>query len=110
MDIKAKVEELVKAPTVYEGAKKAGEAYLKAYGTSEQKAAADALVKELKEDVGSVDSAIAFGQSDMGKKILGAGAGEFVENAKKAKAAGGKYCICPACQAGGAILDNADLL
>lgn len=32
------------------------------------------------------------------------------EAAKKAKAAGEKYCMCPACQAGGKVLDNADAI
>ncbi len=29
---------------------------------------------------------------------------------KKAKAEGGKYCICPACQAGVAIYENREAL
>ena len=33
-----------------------------------------------------------------------------LEAAKKAKAAGEKYCMCPACQAGGKVLDNADAI
>ncbi len=110
MDIKEKVKELINAPSCCPEAKAAGEAYLKAYGTNGQKAAAEALIAELKEDVNSVDSSIAFGESDAGKQILGDGCDEFVEAAKKSKAKGGKYCVCDACQAGGAILDNADML
>lgn len=110
MTITDKVKELVAAPTVYAGAKQAGENYLASVGTPAQEKAASALIAELKEDVGDIDGAIAFGSSDAGKKILGAGAADFVANAKKAKAAGGKYCICPACQAGGYILDHADEL
>lgn len=110
MTITDKVKELVAAPTAYEGAKKAGEDYLAAVGTAKQAEAAAALLKELKEDVGDIDGAIAFGSSETGKQILGSGAAAFVDNAKKAKAAGGKYCICPACQAGGYILDHADEL
>ena len=34
----------------------------------------------------------------------------MAEAAKKAKADGGKYCICPACQAGGAIYENREAL
>ena len=34
----------------------------------------------------------------------------MAEAAKKSKADGGKYCICPACQAGGAIYDNREAL
>ncbi len=110
MDVKAKVSELINAATICPEAKAAAEAYLVAYGTAKQAAAAAALIAELKEDVGSVDSAIAFGKSDMGKQILGDGADGFVKAAEASKAAGGKYCVCPACQAGGELLDHANEL
>lgn len=110
MDVKAKVSELVNAATVCPEAKASAEAYLAAYGTAKQAAAAAALIAELKEDVGSVDDAIAFGKSEMGKQILGDGADGFVKACEESKAAGGKYCACPACQAGGALLDHADEL
>ena len=32
----------------------------------------------------------------------------FRDFGKASKANGGKYCICPACSAGGAILDKKD--
>lgn len=107
MDIKAKVQELVNAATVCPEAKAAGEAYLAAYGTPKQADAAKALIAELKEDVGSIDNAIAFGSSERGRQILGDNAEGFVKAAKASKAAGGKYCVCPACKAGGEILDHA---
>ena len=111
MDMKAKVTELVNASSVCAEAKAAGEAYLKAAGTPGQAEAAKALLAELKDDVCSVDDAIAFGGSDAAKKYLGeeAAAG-IVKAAKASKAAGGKYCICPACTAGGEILDHAEEL
>lgn len=34
----------------------------------------------------------------------------MAEAAKKSKAKGNKYCICPACQAGGAIYENKEAL
>lgn len=46
----------------------------------------------------------------MGKQILGDGADGFVKAAEASKAAGGKYCVCPACQAGGELLDHANEL
>jgi hypothetical protein len=89
----------------------AGEAYLKAVGTDGERAAAEALLKELAEDVTSVDDLIALTESEHGVKIFGAdGAKALKEQAEKAKAAGGKYCVCPACQAGGALLDNREAL
>ena len=59
----------------------------------------------------SIGDLIALVESDKGKAFFGAekAAGMAVA-AKKAQADGVKYCICPACTAGGAILDNRDLL
>ena len=54
MDKKAILEELKKliaAGSVCPEAKKAGEDYLASIGTAEEKKAAEALIKELKEDV-----------------------------------------------------------
>ena len=101
------VKKLVAAPSCCPEAKAAGEAYLKAVGTEGEKAAAEALLSELAEDVTSVDDLIALTESEHGGSIFGAdGAKALREQAEKAKAAGGRYCVCPACQAGGALLDN----
>ena len=87
--------------------KAAAEAYLKA----QDKASADALVKALVEKVNSIDETIAFAESEAGAQVFGAEAAKgLAAAAKKAKAEGGKYCICPACQAGGAIYDNKEAL
>lgn len=66
----------------------------------------------MKEDVTSIDDLIAFAGSEEGKQVFGAdGAAKMTEDAKAAKSQGGKYCICPACAAGGKLLDHeADLL
>ena len=77
--------------------------YLKA----QDKASADALVKALEADVCSVDELIGLCESEQGKQFFGAEkAAGMAEAAKKSKADGGKYCLCPACQAGGAIWEN----
>jgi hypothetical protein len=111
MDIKKTVTELVNASSVCPEARKAGEAYLAAYGTPEQKKAAEELLKELREDVCGIDSAIGFYGSDRAKALFGEKtAASMLAGAQKAKAAGEQYCTCPACQAGGALLDHADLL
>lgn len=101
------VRKLVAAPSCCKEAKAAGEAYLKAIGTAQQKAAA----KELEEDVTSIEDLIALARSEQGIKIFGADrAGALLEQAEKAKAAGGRYCVCPACQAGGKLLEHPEVL
>ena len=58
-----------------------------------------------------MDELIGLCESDMGKKLFGAEkAAGMAEAAKKSKAEGGKYCICPACQAGGSIWENKEAL
>lgn len=109
-EVIAKVKELVAAPTICDEAKEVGEKYLAAVGTADEKALAKALIEELKEDVGSIDSCIEFYKSDIGKQIYGDKVPAQIEAAGKAKAAGERYCLCPACQAGGLILDNADAI
>ncbi len=52
------VKELVAAPSVCLEAKEAGEKYLAAVGTDEQKKAAEMLVTELEEDVLTLDQNI----------------------------------------------------
>ncbi len=95
-EIKAEVEKMIAAPSCCPELRAEGEAYLKAVGTSGERAAAESLIREMKEDVTSIDDLIAFAGS---------------EDAKAAKSQGGKYCICPACAAGGKLLDHeADLL
>ena len=102
-EIIAKVNELIAAPSCNPLVKAAAEKYLNA----QDKASADELVKVLEENVNSIDETIAFAESKIGQEIFGAeAAAGIAEAAKKSKAEGGKYCICPACQAGGAIWEN----
>lgn len=76
----------------------------------EKKTAAD-LIAELEEDVTSVDDLIELTESAEGVKIFGENqAHSLNQAAREAKANGGVYCICPACQAGGALLDHRDAL
>lgn len=110
MDVKATVQKMMAAPSCCPEAKAACEAYLAAYGTPKQAEAAKVLVAELKEDVCSIESFISLTASDMGKKIFGEKAAAMHEAGEKAKAAGGRYCLCDACQAGGELLDHADEL
>lgn len=107
-----KVRELIAAPSCCPEAKAAGQALLDAVGTDKEADAARALIAELEEDVCSADDALAFFDSEAGVKFFGAErAAGLADAARKVKESGGKYCPCPACTAGGALLDNkADLL
>ncbi|MGN0954144.1 heat-shock protein Hsp90 [Dialister sp.] len=106
-EIIEKVKEVMNAPSCYEGLKKVCEVYLKALGTEEEKGAAAALKEELKADVNSLDNVIPFFESEEGAKLLGADtAKSLAAAAHAAKEKGVKYCICPACTAGGWLLDH----
>ncbi|MGI6263572.1 MAG: heat-shock protein Hsp90 [Succiniclasticum sp.] len=101
----AKVQELLAAPSIYSGLKTVAEAYVQAVGTQDEKKAAEKLLAELREDVQTIDEVLEFFRSDAGKKVFGAEkAAELEALAVKTKKAGGKYCFCPACQAGAALL------
>lgn len=56
-----------------------------------------------------VDGLIGFAESDMCAQVFGADkAKEVAAHAKEIKAAGAKYCDCPACAAAEAILEKKD--
>ena len=103
----AKVRELIEAPSCCPEAKAAGQAYLDAVGTDSEAESAAALIAELEEDVCDIGGFIGFLSSEYGKQFFGeeAAAASLVR-AKSAREAGVKYCLCPACTAGGAILDD----
>lgn len=87
--------------------KAAAKAWLDSIGTDGEKAAAEAYVAELEEDVTPLEKAIGFFASDAGVSILGENtAKRMLKKARDAELMGLSYCICPACNAGGAILDN----
>ena len=106
-EIIAKVNELIAAPSCNPLVKAAAEKYLNA----QDKASADELVKVLEAEVCTVDELIGLCESEQGRQFFGVEkAAGMAEAAKKSKAEGGKYCICPACQAGGAIWENRSAL
>ena len=91
--VEEKTKELIAAPSCYQGLRDLAEKYLAA----------------LEADVLSIDALIAFAGSEKGIQIFGnEQAKTMVSQAQAAKANGAKYCICPACTAGGAILDKKD--
>ncbi len=106
-EILAKVNELIAAPSVCAPLKSAAQAYIKA----QDKPTADALVKALAENVNSIDETIALCESDMGKQIFGADiASAMAKKGHELKAAGEKFCFCPACQAGSVIYEHREAL
>ncbi len=106
-EILAKVNELIAAPSCNPALKSAAQAYIKA----QDKASADALVKALAENVNSIDETIALCESDMGRQIFGAEtASAMAKKGHELKAAGEKFCFCPACQAGSVIYENKESL
>ena len=106
-EVIAEVKKLAEARSVYAGLKEKAEHFLRAAGTAEEHASFHKLVEELKGDVLTIDQVIGFMDSPEGVKIFGEKkAQELAATAKKAKEQGEDTCICPACQAGKAILAN----
>ena len=107
-EVMEKIKEVAAAPNVYAGLKAKAEVYL---ADSENKEKAKALVEELKADVCTIDSVIALFDSPEGKKLVGEEtAAKIAGHAKEVKAAGGKFCDCPACAPGKIVLDNSALI
>ena len=100
---------LIAAPSCCQPLKAAAQAWIDAVGTAGEKAAADALLAELKEDVCTIDDVIPFFESPRAVQYFGEEkAKELAAVAHKTKADGGKWCICAACAAGAKLLENSD--
>ena len=108
--VKEKVEELINSATCCQGAKDAGKAWLSACGTDKEDEAYKALIAELKEDIVTVDGLIEFAESEAGAAVFGGAeaAKGVAAHGHEIKAAGAKYCDCPACKAVEAILELED--
>ncbi len=110
-EIRQKVQDLVNAPSCYAGLKAVAMEWLKAEGTEAEKEMSVKLVAELEDDVQTIDEVLEFFSSEAGQKAVGAEvAAGMAAHFKEVKAAGGKWCDCPACVAGRAILDNKELI
>ena len=77
--VEEKTKEILNAGSCCPELKEMAEKWLAAEETTDEKAVTEAYLQELSEDVLPIDALISFG---------------------------GKFCICPACSAGGAILDK----
>ncbi len=105
------VKDMIAAPSCCQELKDAGQKWLDAVDADAKKAAAAALLLELREDILTIEQVIEFVESPQGAQIFGAGKAKVIaEHAHEVKAKGGKWCDCPACAAGLKILDNASLL
>ncbi len=107
-----KVKELMSVSSCCAEAKQAAQNWLDALGTDQEAAQTKALIAELEEDITTVDGLIAFAESEAGAKVFGAEMAKgLAAHGREIKAAGAKYCDCPACAASAAILEKkAELL
>ena len=100
---------MIAAQSCCQELKTAAQAWIDAVGTAGEKAAADALLAELKEDVCTIDHALAFFESPRAAQYFGEEkAKEFAALARETKAKGGKWCFCGACAAGSKLMENAE--
>ena len=103
-----KTKELIAAASCSAEAKEAANAWLEAVGTEKEAEVTKNYIAELEEDIMPIDGLIAFAGSDMGSKVFGEAAKGVLAHAEEIKAAGAKYCACPACAACEAILSKKD--
>lgn len=101
-----KTKELIDAPTCSQEAREAAKAWLDAVGTDKEQEETKKYIAELEEDIVTVDGLIAFAESEAGAGVFGEKAPEVAAHGREIKAAGAKYCDCPACAAVEAILSK----
>ncbi|MFR5586054.1 MAG: molecular chaperone Hsp90 [[Clostridium] scindens] len=106
-----KTHELIDAPTCSSEAREAAKAWLDALGTDAEAAETKKYIDELEADIMPIDTLISFAESEGGSQCFGADAAKNIAaHAKEIKAAGAKYCDCPACVAVAAILEKEESL
>ena len=95
-----KTHELIGAPTCSSETKAAAEAWLNAVGTEQEAEETKKYIDELEADIMPIDNLISFAGSEAGAALFGADtAANIAVHAKEIKAAGAKFCDCPACAA-----------
>lgn len=106
-----KTKEMMAAPSCSREAKAAAQAWLDAVGTENEAAETRRYMEELEADIMPIDGLIGFCESDAGRQLFGAdAAAHAAAHAREIKAAGAKYCDCPACAAVEAILEKKEQL
>lgn len=107
--IREVIEAMINAPTCYSELKNAGQEYLDSIGKENEKEVAKKLIAETEADIELIDDVLQFFESDKGKAFFGEDqAAALAKKAREVKAAGGKYCFCPACTAGLELLERKD--
>ena len=105
------VKEMSGAASCCMEAKAAGQAWLDAVGTDKEAEQTKKLIGQLEMDIMPVDGLIAFADSEAGAQVFGAETAKNVAaHGREIKAAGAKYCDCPACNAVAAILEKKEEL
>ena len=109
--LRKKAEELVNT-TVFDWMKEATQKWLDTYNdTVANRKATDEFVAALEKAILSIDGCIDFFGSKKAQDIYGKEvAAQKLEEAKKAKKAGRKICICHGCELEQELLDNKDFL
>lgn len=106
-----KTHELMNASSCRSEAKMAAQAWLDAIGTEKETAETKKYIDELEADIIPIDSLISFAESEHGIQVFGADTAKDIGvHGREIKAAGAKYCDCPACAAVSAILEKKDSL
>ena len=106
-----KTHELMDAASCSSEAKAAAQVWPDAVGTDREAAETAKYIAELEADIVTVDGLISFAQSEAGASVFGAdNAKNIAAHAREIKAAGAKYCDCPACAAVEAILEKKELM
>ena len=104
-------EKLLAVPFCCQELKEAGKNWLDALDTDKAKDAAKAFVTELEEDVEPIDDVIGFFESPAAAEHIPAEELKgLLAHMKDIKSKGAKYCDCPACSTGVAILELKDKL
>lgn len=102
-----KTHALLAAPTCSSETKAAAQKWLDAVGTGAEAAETARYMAELEADIMPIDTLIGFAQSEEGKGYFGADtAAGIVAHAQEIKAAGARYCDCPACAIVAEILEK----
>lgn len=105
------VKTMIAAPSCCADLKAAGQKWLDAVGTADEKAAGAALLQEIKDDVCTIDDVLVFFASPAAAAHFGAEqAKAMLAQGREIKANGGKWCFCPACAAGAKILEDGSSL
>ena len=91
--------------------KAAAESWLAGLGSPEEKALGKAYAQTLQEAIMPIDDVIAFMGSPVAAEKLGAENAAAIEaHARERKAAGDRFCDCPACTAARSVMAYADEL